>query len=359
MSDSSNSYPFPHPILTKIDGKPNAASIKLLTKEVYANAKSVHSVHGGGLNGHFRLAMPVATYVIRASANFVEPPHPGPLPVHGLNATSAQITAANRAYDLSMAEFQTCQNVKENLKQQILEAVANIYLQDLEDDVFGYPDVTITQIITHLGTTYGQLNANDLEANRHKLINQWNPGEPFENICKRIRIIRAVATAGGETISNNVTIEPTLSALNKAGVYDHAIENWYDKPEVDQTWDNFVLHFNKHEKQRLRKLTAKAAGYHGANKATAVTPPAPAPAPATVPPPGNRPPRPFFSSNIIELFYCWSHGVSKNPEHTSGSCNSKGEGHHDDATINNREGGINKINFGRSGKQRRINLPPG
>jgi hypothetical protein len=198
--------------------------------------------------------MPVATYVIRAGANFVEPLHPGPLPVHGLNTTSAQITAANRAYvhDLSMAEFQTCQNVsKENLKQQILEAVPNIYLQDLKDDVFGYANVTITQIITHLGTTYGQLHANDLEGNQQNLTDQFlNPDEPFKNIWKRIRIICAVATAGGEAISDSATIELTLSALNKAGVYDHAIKNWYDKPEVDQTWDNFVLHFNKHEKQR-------------------------------------------------------------------------------------------------------------
>jgi hypothetical protein len=124
-----------------------------------------------------------------------------------------------------------------------------------------------------------------------------------------------------------------------------------------------VLHFNKHEKQRLRKLTAKAAGYHGANKATAVTPLAPAvthaPPPATALAAGQQAAPPRFSSNSIELFYCWSHGVSKNPEHTSGSCNSKGEGHQDDATIDNCKGGINKINFGRSGKQWRINLPPG
>jgi hypothetical protein len=287
--------------------------------------------------------------------------HSGPLPILVVNANSAQITAANRAYDLSMTEFQTCQNVKENLKQPILEAVANIYLQDLEDNVFGYADVTITQLITHLGTTNGQLNTNDLEANRQKLTDQWNPDEPFKNIWKHIRIICTVATAGGEAISDNVTIELTLSALIKARVYGHAIENWYDKPEGEQTWDNFVLHFNKHEKQRLRKLTAKAAGYHGANKATAVTPPAA----AIVPPPANalavgQPATPHgYSSNSIDLFYCWSHGLSKNPEHTSGTCNSKGKGHPDDATVDNRKGGINKINFGRSGKQRRINLPPG
>jgi hypothetical protein len=181
-----------------------------------------------------------------------------------------------------------------------LEAVANLYLQDLEADVLGYADITITQIITHLGTTYGQLNANDLEANRQKLTDQWNPDdELFENIWKRIRIIRAVAATGGKAISDNVTIELTLSALNKAGVYNHAIGNWYDKPEVDQTLDNFVLRINKHEKQRLRKLTAKAAGYHGANKATAVTPLAAATVPLPATALAARPPRPVFQATAF------------------------------------------------------------
>jgi hypothetical protein len=167
-----------------------------------------------------------------------------------------------------------------------------------------------------LGTIYGQLNANDLEADRHKLTDQWNPDKPFENIWKRIRIICAVATAGGEAISDNVTIELTLSALNKAGVYDHAIENWYNKPEADQTWDNFVLYFNKHEKQRLRKLTAKAAVYHGANKATAVTPPVPAA--ATVPLPAATlagPPRPVFPATALNYFIVGHMTSPKIPKH--------------------------------------------
>jgi hypothetical protein len=71
------------------------------------------------------------------------------------------------------------------------------------------------------------------------------------------------------------------------------------------------------------------------------------------PPP---PPVTQYSSNNISLFYWWTHGLSKNPEHTSGSCKSKGEGHSDDATIDDRKGGITNFNFGRSGKARRVNF---
>ncbi len=33
-------------------------------------------------------------------------------------------------------------------------------------------------------------------------------------------------------------------ALDKAGVYDHAITIWHNKPDIEQTWDIFITHFN-------------------------------------------------------------------------------------------------------------------
>jgi hypothetical protein len=349
---SKTMFPFPHATLTAITNKPNAATIKLLTKEVYANTKSVHSVHGGRLNGHLGLAMAPAPYQIRAGELFIEPPHPGAQPIHAALATAAQITAANRAYNQAMTEFNTCQSVKESVKQQILNAVDNIYLQDLEDDVFGYADTTIIQLLRHLRATYGLLTATDLDTNRNQLTDAWNPDKPFESIWKQIKIIRDVATAGNEAISDHVTIKLTLMALEKAGVYDHAITIWHDKPENEQIWDSFITHFNKQEKQHLKKLTAKAAGYHGANKAT------------KIPPKDNtddkiaattaRPPKkPRFKSHDSPLYYCWTHGLAKTPEHTSQTWTRPDEGHQKDATVDNCLGGINKISFGRSGMPRR------
>jgi hypothetical protein len=72
--------------------------------------------------------------------------------------------------------------------------------------------------------------------------------------------------------SAEATIELTLTALRKAGVYDHAIITWEDKDAATQTWDAFQLHFSKQEKLRLKKLTAAAAGHHGANKAAIIPP---------------------------------------------------------------------------------------
>jgi hypothetical protein len=44
--------------------------------------------------------------------------------------------------------------VNEAIRQQILSAVDSTYYDVLEDDTFGYADVTIIALLTHLQTTY-------------------------------------------------------------------------------------------------------------------------------------------------------------------------------------------------------------
>jgi hypothetical protein len=347
---SKESFPLPHAQLTPIPGKPTAAAIRQLKKELYANARSIHSDRGGGLNGHLGLVMPTAAYVIRAGAAFNEPNHPGIQPVHAAAASAALITSTNRGYDHAMDEFKTYSTVKETLKQQVLSAVDPIYYQDLEDETFGYADVRIPAIIQHLTTTYGTLTASDLEINRDRLTEAWNPDDPIENLWKTIKIVRAIATQGNEPISDGTTIQLTLLALGKTGVHSHAIETWYDKDDTEHTWPNFLLHFNKHEKTRITKLTAQAAGFHGASNATRIPPDDQAIAAAAQQTGKNKD---SFVSDGTPLFYCWSHGLSKTAEHTSLTCTNQNEGHCPTATVENRQGGVNKINFGRSGHQRR------
>jgi hypothetical protein len=149
---TSNASTFSHPTLTPIVGKPTSAAIKLLTRELYANARSVHSTRGGGANGYLAVCMPTVAYVARAGEAFDVPDHPGPQPVHGPNATSAQITASNRQYDHDLREFETYNAINEALRKQLLEAVAAPYYNVLEDDTFGYADVTIVAILLHFNT---------------------------------------------------------------------------------------------------------------------------------------------------------------------------------------------------------------
>jgi hypothetical protein len=342
-------FPFPHAELTPIVGKPTAVDVQLLQKKVYANTRAVHCTRGGGANGYLGITMDPAVYLARAGKAFIPPAHPGNQLVHAANATVAQTTVANRTYD--------DEEVREAIRQQILTAVDATYHGVLADADFGYADVTISVILTHLRFTYAKLTGDDLETNRTQLATMWNPDEPIENLWLRIKHIRAVATAGQEPITDSTVIRLTLVALDQAGVYAHPIKTWRDKPDTDRTWNNFVPHFEHSEKERIRLLTGANAGYHGANKAiethppSAITPQNLAAAATT----GTQ-----FQYNTCPLFYCWTHGLNRNPQHTSGTCSSKGKGHKDDATLDNRQGGNAHITFGdpSSSGQCRVAFPP-
>jgi hypothetical protein len=145
-----------------------------------------------------------------------------------------------------------------------------------------------------------------------------------------------------------------LDALQKAGVYDHAITTWYDKDTTNHNWATFILHFNKHEKECHRKMTARAAGFHGANHTkTPVTPDKQPPSDNEPDQEANNATAPAgYQSNNITLYYCWTHGLSRNAEHTSHTCANKADNHQTTATVDNRMSGVNKISFGRSGKAR-------
>jgi hypothetical protein len=60
-----------------------------------------------------------------------------------------------------------------------------------------------------------------------------------------------------------------LAAFKNAGVFARAAKKWHDKPAVQHALPLFKIHFNFENKERLRKLTAQTAGFHGANQAIA------------------------------------------------------------------------------------------
>ena len=99
---------FPHPVLTPVKGKPSFTTLKQLRKEIYANARTIHSTRGGGVNGHLAVLMPVVEYQGRTNGvAFARPVHPGPPPVHTGFVTPVEIDDANRQHDRSILEFKT------------------------------------------------------------------------------------------------------------------------------------------------------------------------------------------------------------------------------------------------------------
>jgi hypothetical protein len=337
-SSSTTSLSFPHPELTPVSGEPTTASLRLLKKELFANARQIHSTRGGGTNGHLQIMMTDVEYITRANVAFIVPVHPGDAPVHAANATGLAIAETIRLFNVSVDEHRLYEKVTAELKQQLLKAVNTRYLQVLEDQDFGFADVSPRIMLAHLQDTYGQVTPDDLEENRKRLSSDWNPDDPIEDVWIRISECQTFASTI-EAITDMAAIRLTLAVFENTGVFAHAAEKWRDKPAVQHTLPLFKVHFNFENKERLRKLTAQTAGFHGANQA--IAPPPTAAATAALAALSITPP--VVAVGEVKMYYCHTHGLGKNAGHTSTTCTNPGPQHKTEATISNMLGGNRQI----------------
>lgn len=347
---ASTTLPFPHPVLTSIPSEPTNKTLQLLQQELYANVRAIHSTRGGGENGHLALVMPPDLYLARTGMAFATPIDPGDQPtIHVPGATSAQITETNRQYAASLDKNRRYTTVAHELKKQLLLAVDKTYLYILADADFGFADVSCATMLHHLRSTYGRITPEELERNRALLSADWNPDEPMEGFWFMVKEVQRYAVAGAEPITDAAVIRLTLPVFEKTGVFTTAVEKWRDLDETEWTMPRYQSHFQKANKERLRKLTALTAGYHGAHAAI-TTPPGPAPplaAAAAAALPSLTTPLPGPTTTTIAdgqpFFYCWTHGLGTNRTHTSATCNRPGPGHQTTATTRHMMGGNNTI----------------
>jgi uncharacterized phage-associated protein len=291
-------------------------------------------------------------YTTRAGGPFVLPAHPGVSPNHAVGASAATIAETIRRFNQTLATRTLYYRVATELKSQILAAVDNTYLRELENVDFGFADVTPQAMLAHLKTTYGTLTPEALESNRTELSTPWNPDDPLENLWKRIVEIQRVATAGAAPITDVSAITLTLAMFEKSGLLSTTTQAWRVKPVAQWTWATFKTDFTLANTERVRQTTAANAGYHGANAAAAVTPGPPlADAAANA---ANAANAPIVNVAGGRLYYCWTHGLSPNENHWSNTCLHKADGHVNNATVFNMQGGSSNLNMTRPGARRRL-----
>jgi len=353
MAITTPTITFPHEELTPIVGDPSSKDIILLKKEMYTNTRSVPSTLGGGAHGHLGMIMPAASYQALTGAAFVPPVHPGPRPVYPPGATQHQIAAIKETYYLELAAFTTFSNVQEELKKQILKAVPRAYLTELEDAVFGFADVSAAAMLAHMVTNFGTVTQEMIEDNRLLLSAEWDPTTPIHELWARTTQCQVFAADNAQPIVDAAAIGLIKAVIEKTGLFDNALDKWNDKDPAAQTLANFKTHFNAANKERLRKLKAQDAGYQEHARAATAT--------KQVSPGGSVSSSFTTATNDansvclggVKMYYCWTHGLGTNANHTSATCRFPKDGHKTDATANNMMGGNNTIMTGNPNRPRR------
>ncbi|MEM7003905.1 MAG: hypothetical protein AAF529_24175, partial [Pseudomonadota bacterium] len=150
---------------------------------------------------------------------------------------------------------------------------------------------------------------------------------------------------GADPISDPALLRAVLKVIKNAGVLHEAMKDWHKKPTANRTWANAQTFFKTENKERLRLATASTLGYNAANAAS------------------NRTTDPTNNTNAASTpgttqswYYCWTHGLATNPNHTSATCTNPAPGHCTTATLDNMQGGNAKIR--RKQGERAVYRPP-
>ncbi len=352
---------FPHKEITKLSNEeaPTAKNLLTLRKEVYANARSIESNPGGGAHGYLGLVMPDVEYQLLVGVAWADPVHPGALAI-APGTTAVQLAVDKAAHEDRHLAYCTFLAVEAKLKSQLLSAVPNEFLNALEDPVHGFSDVTAAEMLAHLTTSYGTVTPEDLEENEAELSTEWDPTTPTELVFDNANKIMVFATSAGEAIPQGKVVRTLLKVFEKSGVLGDAVKDWKKKTAVQQTPALMRVHFRTYNKRRLKdSTTAAQQGFGTANTATGNPDPLLAMVqqllqqnvggdPVTLqallannrgPPSNNRGPSSNTNAAGDKHYYCWSHGLSTNKDHTSGACTSPADGHQATATLTDMMGG--------------------
>jgi hypothetical protein len=315
MSTPSTNYResvFRHADLTRIHGEPNFSSLKILSREIKANARSVHSTLGGAAHGHLGLVLSPAQYALVSDTPFERVAYPGPLVIQA-GTTRIVADELERNHKEQIRVFREVLGVENALKSQLTKAIEPTYLTALIDPDTYDLQGTIFDNLRFLMATYGKVTPDTL-ADEFEKVNAivYNPALPIDVIFNAVVDVSELAEAANIPYTEQQQITMCYNILNRSGRVTQDIKEWNRRPVHLKTWTAFKAYFRRVHSELRETESETLQNMQHANIARQViegishlipsveepppasTPPASAPAPpAPAPaPPAPAPPAP-------------------------------------------------------------------
>lgn len=310
--------------LPPLTGKPDNKWVTAAYKVTRANALAANPEHPFG---YLRLTCQAATYTSQTGqVDFVAPPMPQ-VPVYPANFSAAAVAKADSDFNRKRVKHLHYKAVDRALCQQYVDTVPAPYISTLKNATFGFHSVTTLTMLEHLQDKYGKKTAEDLIANEERIQASWHPSTAtMEEFWSQHEDGQQFALNTENPIGDPRLIMFATKTLRATDIPDFKLKltEFEAKPLADRTWATFMQMMDEVYTNlgptAKSPPTASSMGYHGANHVSE------------------------DKENVsLETPYCWSHGATSNPKHTSANCKSPFENHNHSATFTNRCGGCTKI----------------
>ena len=241
VEDIRNS--FPQTTLRKIAGEPSYTDIHEIHTIIKSNAASIPTTLGGGDHGHLGLVLGAATYLTVAGVAFTMPTNPGAIPTIPTASTASQITALTRTFNHNFRTYTEANRTDTALKQQIIDAIDEIYIEEQRNQHTGYTSVSTLDLLTHLYDTYGSITSVDLDKNETTMKTKYDPSQPITSLFKRLEDGMEFAEAGNIPFTAEQISNMTYVLIYQTGAYKDDCKEWSRKTTAQKTWTNFKTFF--------------------------------------------------------------------------------------------------------------------
>ena len=371
--------------LKKIHGEPTYEGLKVLVNQLKSNAQAVSSPLGDGMHGYLALVLSPRQYATVSNVPFVRPMAPGPLTIPPVTLPNVAI-ALQAQHAEQVRIFQECNGVEKALKQQLVEAIDGEYLIALRNRSTNAIMAPLYDVLNFLFVQYGKVTSTMLDDAEMKVKRMaYDPRHPVDIVFNAVEDLHDYSHAANSIYTQQQLINMAYNIFLKTGTFKSAIREWNKKPAAEKTWVSFKVHFRSAQ-QELKETNSLSTENANLNQAHFVQQVVDGLQEALKPTEeennmadeymnnvanmatNNQQLLPTFLQQMQEMQkmmndmqqqlansqsnnntrtrrqttrrntskYCWSHGACS---HSSKDCNSKRDGHQDNATFENKMGG--------------------
>jgi hypothetical protein len=97
-----------------------------------------------------------------------------------------------------------------------------MYLEILNEDMVGFSNIYVREMLDHLFLTYGSITSVDLEQHFEHMRKAWDPQHPVETLFKKIQDFADYAEAGGVAIGHAQQINMAYAKIFATGTFTSA-----------------------------------------------------------------------------------------------------------------------------------------
>jgi hypothetical protein len=233
----------PHPIFTRVFGKPTHKQIKTIIGKLLANLMAI-SCPWGHSKGHLGLLQDPTIYLARNGEVFNipknEPPAYPVLPAGAMTANRKELHTTSTAVHKAWNTYKMVLTVTHD---QYAAAIDDVYYAVLDDPTKGCNDINLCTLIMHILNTYPQTNQPDLDDNMTDFHSSIGSGLPLAIYTRKQEKCQVFAADAGVPISKKIMITTGTKHALACSNMTLAWHKWECCLPIDHTWPNWKAHW--------------------------------------------------------------------------------------------------------------------